>query len=220
MSTIVVYTAITGGRDKLKEDQCTEGARFIAFLDKEQESETWEVRPAETQYPDARRNARAHKIVPHRYFEAEYSIWMDGTGRLHVPAAEVIERFLGDADMALATHPTGCVYQEAEDVLRLGYDKKEVVEAQMNRYRQEGFPEKRGLSCTMLLIREHNATVQGICEEWWSELCSGSVRDQLSFDYCYWKHDFYVSHFPFTELNLRSHPKKDGSPLFSFSGHH
>lgn len=65
------------------------------------------------------------------------------------------------------------------------------MDAQMERYRNEGYPEHNGLIDSGILVRElKNQKVINLMETWWQEVLHGSKRDQLSFNYACWKNDF------------------------------
>ena len=67
-------------------------------------------------------------------------------------------------------------------------DKAENINAQMDRYRKEGFPERYGLPQTNIVLRRHNDTkCVEVMEVWAEELRNNSHRDQLSFNYAVWK---------------------------------
>src|SRR4051794_35034769 len=93
---VVVYTAITGGRDVLQEHQCFEGADFVAFTDRPANSR-WTILPACTDFDSPRQNAKAHKVLAHRYLaDYDYSLWLDGSMTLLSPVRELIQRYLAD----------------------------------------------------------------------------------------------------------------------------
>lgn len=182
---ITVYTSATNGRDGLREQQCTDGAKFIAFVDAPSASPSvW----AQTLAPDlcksARRNARMCKILSHQYVDTEYSVWMDANVSLAVPARRLVDDYLADADLAVFRHRTrDCTYEEGERCGELGLDDRAVIAEQLRRYRANGLPGKLGLPETTVVIRRHGEAVRRFNDAWWSELCRHSVRDQISFMY-------------------------------------
>ena len=84
MSDITVLTSITAGKDQLRDDQCTTGAKFTAYVSEEHCSKLWEQRPAYDRFRSARRNSRAPKILSHQFCDTEYSIWLDGNLALRI----------------------------------------------------------------------------------------------------------------------------------------
>jgi len=137
---------------------------------------------------ESRKIARRHKLLSHELFpNAEYSIWLDGTMKL-ITSPEDLLKSLGDNDIALFKHKErSCIFEEAEAVINSKKDNPEIVKAQMEFYREQGFPERQGLAATGVLIRRHTPKVKEFNELWWSLVDKFSVRDQLSFQYCLWK---------------------------------
>jgi hypothetical protein len=167
----MLYTAIIGDRDKAREDIKVFSAPIVL---------------------DNRRMARQYKILSHQYINEEYSLWIDGNIDLKIPAEVLIpmliEKYLKDADMATMVHPSrDCVYQEAETCKLLGLDLPEVIDAQMAKYRAEGYPEHNGMVATSFVLRRHTPQIEAFNNAWFSELCCHSKRDQLSFNYVCWK---------------------------------
>jgi hypothetical protein len=66
---VVVYTAITDGKDQLRDDQVTEGAPFIAYLDSDSPTTLWQIRRACSLFRHPNRNAKIHKALAHQYLE-------------------------------------------------------------------------------------------------------------------------------------------------------
>lgn len=182
---ITVYTCSTNQRDGLREDQCTESANFVAFVDSPPSTKSvWEHRSAASVFKSARRNARMHKILSHQYIDSDTSIWMDANVSLRIPAASLAERYLRSADVAVFMHRTRtCTYEEVTRCLELGLDSEEVILEQSKRLSESKFPKNIGLAETTVLLRKHSKQVRNFNNFWWGELCRHSVRDQLSFMY-------------------------------------
>jgi len=72
----VIYTAIFGGYDKLPEPTfIPEGWDFICFTDSNIQSDIWTIKNVPAIYEDSTRNARKHKLLPHRLFpNYDYSL--------------------------------------------------------------------------------------------------------------------------------------------------
>ncbi|MBR4965656.1 MAG: DUF616 domain-containing protein, partial [Lachnospiraceae bacterium] len=81
-----------------------------------------------------------------------------------------------------------CVYQEVELCEALKKDDSKIMQKQMERYRNEGYPEKNGMIDSACLVRDlHDEQLQETMRIWWNEVLKGSRRDQLSFNYSCWK---------------------------------
>ena len=213
----VIYTAIFGNYDSLPEpDDMPSGFDFICFTDTDIKSNVWDVRKVLPIYEDSTRNARKYKILPHRFLpEYDLSIWVDGNFIIQNDVNECIDEYLDDVNMAFFDHmkcnldPRNCVYQEGQAILWLGNndpnkkykDNPEVIVKQLNRYKEEGYPENNGLITSGVLFRKHNELdVVETMEMWWEELKYNSKRDQLSFDYVAWKSNFK---FKYMEGDIR-----------------
>jgi hypothetical protein len=202
MNKKVVYTAIFGGYDELPDPQfIPEGWDFICFTDSNIKSNIWEVKKVPAIYKDPTRNARKYKILPHRWFSNyEYSLWVDGNILIRNDINELIPEYLNKVNIAVHDHnqnqldPRNCVYQEAQAIFYFGKrngnykDDPNIIQKQIQRYADEGYPSHNSLAVTMQLLRKHNKKdCIKIMEQWWEEIKYGSKRDQLSFNYSIWK---------------------------------
>jgi hypothetical protein len=204
---IVVYTAsIAPKTQRPHQGNVKDGCRFVVFMDEDRKTGQWERLPADTTQNTGRRRSRIHKILPFRYFDEEVSIWLDSTFGLAVSPRDLVRVALEVADFAVFEHPQkDCLYKEAQRVLkthRHDPGEESVIRDQMARYREDGFPGDRGLAMGGVLIRRHTPEVIRVCEMWWDEMCRGSSRDQLSFEYCCWKTGCNVHRMS----RARSHP--------------
>lgn len=181
MQDITVITSITGGKDKLREDQVIGNAKFVAYLDEPQESKTWEVRPAYDRFKDPRRNSRIHKIMIHKYVESKYTIWIDGSLRLLVTPESLIEKYMKGYDMAIFHHPNRkCIYDEAMKCAKLKLDDPEVIIEQAKWYEDHEYAKQKGLCEGGFIIRKNTQKVRDFNEAWWADYTRFSRRDQLS----------------------------------------
>lgn len=175
---ITVYTSIVGKKDHLIDNQETSGAVFLAFTD--QSSNTWKTLKPYDKFKDPRRNSRIVKMMPHLFFDSEYSIWMDGNYSLALPAQFVIEKFLKEKDIAVWKHPNrDCIYDEANACYQQEKDTAEALLEQTQHYKKIGFPKNSGLYAGGIIIRRHTERINRLNERWWAEYCRFSTRDQI-----------------------------------------
>ena len=196
---IIVYTAITTGYDTLLDNQNKEGATFVAFIeDASVKSQMWDIRRMQKECSDPNRNAKIYKILSHKYFpDCDYSLWIDGNVRLLQPIQRIIDTFMENYDMVLFKHPERtCLYAEAETCATRSLDDPNIIARQINRYRQENYPQNVGLCECTILLRRHSPLVKKFNEAWWEEVCNGSKRDQISFPYIAKKVGLRHCHFP------------------------
>lgn len=211
---VVVYTAIFGGKDKLQEVRRMPGVDFVCFTDDDNlRSKTWKIIKVNGPYADPRKNAKLYKVLPHRYFkDHDYSLWVDGT---HVPIVDcryLVHQFLNRDDMALFAHrKRKCVYQEMEACVNYNKADRQIVKKQEEKYKREAYPADHGLAeCTVILRRHQSPKVIKAMEDWWQEIESFTLRDQLSFNYIAFRH-----HLSYALLPGNVHE----NPFFSFSPH-
>ena len=189
---IVVYTAITNNRDKLQLGQpwdsvsSSKEVRFLAFLDDvTRDSVTdfghWEYHPIPQKFTDHRMNAKMPKILPHLFFDADYSIWVDGCFWLKTPPEVLIAQVLGGADIAAFLDKVGrSVLGQMQIFSSRHAEQREAIEAQKSSYMKQGVDLSKPACECGVLIRRHTTT-KLLNLIWWSEICRWSVRDQLSF---------------------------------------
>ncbi len=220
MNKIVVFTAVTGGKDDVQHEQEKDGADFVAFLERGALlSPTWKIREACTLFVDPRRNARIHKILAHQYFpEYEYSLWMDGPARLKVPAWLLVTKFMdADTDLVLFEHPERrCVYEEMRVCAAWKLEDEGVIEEQKQAYEQAGYPVNAGLFESGLLLRRHSPKMELFNNLWWSELSRHSKRDQISLPFALCRAGLKVKTFDGTIKTKNGRP---GNPYFFYGDH-
>lgn len=192
----VIYSAITGDYDQVKEPRYVNPQLdYILFTNNPKiTSSVWQVRLVENpEQLDNVRLARRIKILGHEYLpEYDYSIWVDGKLEIDGNLREYVEEYRRKEPILCFTHyDNECVYQEKITCVALKKDDPEVMERQMQRYRDEGYPVNNGLVESGIMVRElKNERVQQVMKTWWEEIVHGSRRDQLSFNYACWKNDF------------------------------
>ena len=231
----VIYTSIFGGYDALKDPIfLPEGYDFIAFTDIDLKSNVWEVRKKPAIYNDNTRNAKKYKILPHRFLsDYDISIYIDGNYVIKNNVNELVEKFLQKANAAFYDHnqqplydKRNCIYQEAEAIFNFGNinmkknpkngflnfkDDPRIIQKQIKRYHNEGYPPNNGLINGGIILRKHNENdCVKVMESWWEEIKYNSKRDQLSFNYVAWKNNFNFNY-------LEGHDRTNH--YFNFSKH-
>ena len=206
---ITVYTAISGRFDKLIPPTKTKTGNYVAFTD--QKSEVWVTKKPYDQFKDVRRNSRIQKIMPHLFFDTEYSIYLDGNIELLVEPQVLIDEFLKDKDIAAFKHPGwNDIYSEGEAIVRLGKDTKENIIEQIKDYSKQGMKVDGGHCECGVLIRRHTKEVAQMNEKWWAEYCRYGVRDQMSF----------TKAFPIEKVNqIESKQGVHTHPYFKYHPH-
>lgn len=187
------FTCSTGGYDEPHAwEGFVEGADHLFYSDQndtEQEAQ-WQIHPLSLLHENPIKAARRHKAQPHHLFDdVDLAVWIDGnisvTGDITGMLAKVIEQ---DANFGVIPHPYRASVSEELDLLRQReIDDPDVMQAQVNRYIAEGFPDSGGLTETNFLVMDLRKPVtRHALDLWWSEINKHSRRDQLSFDYACW----------------------------------
>ncbi len=190
----VIYTAITNAKDALVEEGAFGQTPHFAFLDYQPDKTGWTVLPVCDLFIDPNRNAKIHKVLAHQYFDVDYSLWIDGNIVLYTPIDTLIEEHLGEADICVFTHyGRQNVWQEAAAIKKLNLDDPDIVDHQVELYKEQGLGE--GLFECPVILRRHNEACEAFNNAWWSEICRHSRRDQLSFPYAVKQTGIKVSTF-------------------------
>lgn len=193
---IVVYTAILGDYDNLKNEEVKiPGCDFICFTDDHNlKSNLFNILLCKRMYSDPTRDNRLYKILPHKFLKNyEYSLYIDGSVLVKTKnIIGLVKKYLKYSNLAVFSHPErDCIYDEAVACIKAKKDDKCIIEKQMGKYKKERYPKHNGLTENTVILRRHNAPdVVSFSEEWWKEVNDFSKRDQLSFNYVVWKNSF------------------------------
>lgn len=193
MPGTVIYTAIFGGYDELRDPPpAPAGVEYVCFTDdRSLRSEHWQVKVRRPRYPDPRLAAKWFKMNPHRALPGyRRSIWVDGGIQLSGSgfAGEVL-RYLPASGLALFPHPARTsVAQEVQELVRLGRFAGQPFREQLAHYRAMGFPDDSGLYAGTIVVRDHaSREIRRLGRLWMAENLRWTFRDQLSLPYVLWK---------------------------------
>jgi hypothetical protein len=146
------------------------------------------------QFRQPRLNAKIYKVLPHLFMNCEYSIWTDGNVQLNCNPEDLVALMEGK-DIMVFKNPNGdCLYEEANRCKDSGLDVTSVIEKQVARYKEEGWPKNNGLGACRLIVRRHTSKMNNLNALWWSEICAGSFRDEISFPFVYGDSVKYINH--------------------------
>lgn len=185
---LALYTAIFGGYDQFVQPHQGD-YDFYLFSDVEMGAGWGTFRKIKPEFEDPTRDARRVKVLSHRMLpEYEYTLWVDGCIRVRsIDPEALIEKWLGGKDLATFKHPDrDCLYQEAAILAHFRRDKGSVIQAQIERYRELGFPPGKGLAETAVVLRKNTPKAALFNDIWWNEIVHGSRRDQVSFPVAAW----------------------------------
>lgn len=192
----VIYTAITGNYDTIHEPLIKDSRfDYILFTNNPSiKSDFWNVIYIDNpQNLDNIRLARQIKILGYKFLpEYDYSIWVDGKLQITGDVFEYIQTSKDKMPILCMPHyANNCVYEEMAACESLRKDNAEVMHKQINDYKSEGYPANYGMIDSCVLVRElKDQKLNTVMDTWWDEVLNKSYRDQLSFNYAFWKNDF------------------------------
>jgi len=197
MFRIAVYTCISGQFEQPKNNQNFEGADFFLFTDNKLLNTPWRIKPITNLFKDPRRSARFHKILSHEFFpDYDYTIWLDGSITLKIPAFNLIDKMNHVDIMALKHLDRVCAYDEAMECLDKQLDYPENLHKIMSRMRESKYPIENGLGETKVLIRKNTKKVEEFNREWFYQLFTTTLRDQVTFNFSAWLTNNEVGYLP------------------------
>jgi hypothetical protein len=175
----VIYTALFSNYEELKEPRViTPGWKYICYTDQDLKSDTWNIVKVDV-IGDPQKQARYYKLT--QWTKWEQSIWVDASFIIDTDLNQWWEKNF-DKGFSAPKHPLrNCVYIEALDCIISKRGNKQEVQAQSEEYKRLGVPAKNGVIQSGLLMRENKPEVIELCEEWWRELSTHSIRDQIAF---------------------------------------
>lgn len=190
---IVIYTVAAGNYDPIRVPQLIKpNYDYVAYVDDADFAVPypWQRRQITISERSPRVTSRYYKLHPHVLFpEYRTSVYLDASLEIQSDFDDLIKMSLCDHDIAQYIHPhRDCIYEEAKVVVDAGLDTEAVVAPQIQKYRQEGYPEHNGLFASGLIIRAHHTpTVKKTMEAWWQEVKMHSHRDQISGKVVLWR---------------------------------
>lgn len=192
---ILIYTAITGDYDSLKEPQfIADDLTYVCLTNNPNiRSKNWIVEYVKDNRMDNVHLARHIKLNPHLYFkDDEMSIWVDGKYQIMDDLRMYVTQYQKKSAILCFPHPQrDCICDEVAACIALQKGNNKDMIIQVADYLRDGYPLHNGLYETGCIVREHNNDlVKYLMSEWENEIEKYSFRDQLSFPYICWKNNF------------------------------
>lgn len=195
MKKIAVYTAIFGNKlmDELKkiDESFLKDADFYCFTNHIINDTNWNIINVPLKEgDDPRLLARQYKILPHLTMEDyKYHLWLDGSIELLVNPKKLVEDYMNDTQITALLHPDRtCAYEEANVCKQWGLDDPRKIVGQIMFMETQNYPHDDGLCETGTILRENTKEIRQFNETWWMMVSTYSKRDQISFNFCLWKH--------------------------------
>ena len=136
--------------------------------------------------------ARYFKTHPHYFFENyEKSIWLDSNVDIIGDSEDFLNK-LNSSYLLTTDHPTrNNIYEEISACNQLKKDEWSNLNNIQKFLINKGFPiSSTKLIQSNIIAREHNnPKCKFLMEKWWEMIRDYSKRDQLSFNYVFWKYN-------------------------------
>lgn len=176
----VCFTALIGDYEELKRPKIiSEGWTYICFTDQPITSDVWQINQVILNKHPAQLMARYIKIM--EFVDWEKSIWVDASFQIDTDLNGFWNKYF-KGGLCAAKHPIrNDVYSECLDCISSQRGDREQISAQMREYKSLGIPANGGLIQSGILLRENTPEVIELCENWYSELSTRSIRDQIAF---------------------------------------
>ena len=134
---------------------------------------------------------RFFKILPHLFFkDYDLSIYIDTTFKIIGDLDSFLLRILTPKlSIYILEHPNvDSINNEFKAVLFFKKELSSNVIKLKDKYNKEKFPDNNGHAECCLIVRKHNnKNCIDFMENWFREIRENSHRDQLSFNYIFWK---------------------------------
>ena len=181
---IAVYTSIFNNYDPLHYAvRQLVPTNFYAITDQAKPNQGWQQIITSKQFADPRMDAKWFKCFPDKLdFQEDYVIWVDGSIRITSP--KFVEYMVEQAKdtMSAFQHPwRTCIYQEAKECHDMLKYKDQPILAQVEHYRNLGWPENAGLIAGGVLCWKRSYISSKANQAWWDEMMEWTLQDQLSF---------------------------------------
>ena len=151
----------------------------------------------------------------------KYHFWLDGSMQLLESPKKIVEDYMNEYTITALLHPDRiCVYDEGFVCKSWGLDDPNKINKLLEKINYDGYPIHNGLCETGAIIRENTKEIQEFNEYWWGIISTYSLRDQISFNYCLWKHN--IKHNTFDGLTNIQPNSPQGSlqtKLFKLHNH-
>lgn len=197
--SLVVYTAVFGDTDPLRDPVRPGKTRFVCFTDQPVRSRVWEIVHLPKQ--DApKRACRAYKQPSHLIFpEAAATLWVDAQIILTADPQAILQRFTGEFT-GFRHHKRRRIRDEAEAIIRAGKGKADAIHAQLAAYKADGWDTdanpQQAITNGGFMLRRHTDRVKRFNDLWHHEVQTRTLRDQMSLDYCAAKVGLPIDYFP------------------------
>lgn len=208
---IAVYTAITGGYDKLKVPKVLDD-RFDYYVFSDGpviDTGIYNIRPIPYIDKDSTRSARFIKTHPHILFpDYDTAIWIDANIMINGDISPLVDEFLASKkQIAAIPHPLReYIFEEVKACVALNKDDEDVILAQAEKYERIGLSDKGLIESNLMMFNLGDKKTSNLLDVWWREINQYSRRDQISLMFAIKESKSKWHHIMERPMNTRSHP--------------
>lgn len=199
----VIFTSIVGNEYNLNEPiRTSKGWDYLCFTDRtDLKSDVWEIINIDDYFQldsnprkfTDRQKSRIPKIL---FNDAKYSVYIDAKFRPVTYLNVFLNKTVDSCDIGLLHHfKRSSIYEEMDEVVRLGIERKTNLVQQRYKYINEDFPGwllndtgEKILYAPGIMVRKHTKKMEKFQELWWEEYMSGTERDIISLNYILWRY--------------------------------
>lgn len=189
---VTIYTSIYGDYDDILQPLTVdENCDYFIFTNKELPGDSIWKRADDSNIPSYCNTPtlknRYVKMFPHKFFNSEYSIYIDGNIQPIGKVSRLIQNGLDQSPTGIAMHRhprENCVYEEARTVQHKGKISKADMKKAISDLKKSGMPKHFGMfECNVIARKHSNLVCKEIMEDWMKYYLDGVKRDQLYFTY-------------------------------------
>lgn len=231
---VCVVTALFGDEaQELAQYEFLDGVDYLYVSDRELDiSPIWQRFRVEIPLEfskSPRHSARWVKTsLPSLFADYDLAVWIDANIVVLGDLNPLIQKtFEEQAEVMAYSHSQWTTLdQEAQAVIALGKDERNIVEKQMEFYQQKGLADLPLWETPVIFVEVNNKTKSAF-NLWQQTISKFSIRDQLSFSYAMNHSGVDVAPISETGANIRSNPyflsiphQRSGFPGRKFKLHH
>lgn len=195
----VVYTVLLGNYQLNEPVFENPDWNYICFTDQNLKSKNWKI----IKEKGGRKKSREIKIRADQFFDYDICLYLDAKFIVKCDLNKFVDDNL-KTNLCLMRHKERkCVYVEGNFCIKIGKDKKEIIERQLEKYKKEGLPENFGLYAPGIMIKRNCEEVNKFMKLWYDEVEKHSYRDIISFPYILWKNPIELSLMPFKKTYFK-----------------
>ena len=190
---MIILTSIYWWFDTLKKLPYVWDKKFICVTDWDVQVEEWAEWEiiVNNDLKHLHPRIQAKYVRTHPFLFWDDVMWIDACARLKDENS--LDYFINQKQWDITTfkHSTrDCISQEAQFCIDndLPKSKWQPLMEQAEFYFRQWFPRNYWLSCTSILLYNKSTRLENFLEDWRHQNLMWSYQDQMSFEYCIWKH--------------------------------